>query len=149
MLQLADHEMFDQLSFYTLAHPDPAFIHQNAVDAYFAQTATEGSKPITVVFALVGLYLYVERGFTGKQVQNAHVQLAKKRKQWPVLEMPASRGTITVRDVIRVAEGKPRDLMIHKWCACVWQAWQSARPEVTALLKRELGFDWPAEVTSR
>jgi hypothetical protein len=149
MLQLADREVFDELSFYTLARPDPAFIHQNAVDAYFAQTATQESKPITVVFALVGLYLHVERGFTGKQVQNAHVQLAKRRKQWPELEPPTSRGTITVNHVIRAAEGRPRDAMIRRWCECVWKAWESARPEITALLKRELDFDWPAEVMSR
>lgn len=28
---------FHELSFYTLSHPDPSFIHQHSVDAYTAQ----------------------------------------------------------------------------------------------------------------
>jgi hypothetical protein len=39
------------------------------VDAYAAQHATPASKPITTAFALIGLFLFAERGFTGKQVQ--------------------------------------------------------------------------------
>ena len=77
-----DQELFDELTFYTLAHGDPAFIHQNVVDAFAAQHADESSKPIYVVFALVGLYLCVEKGFTGKQAQKAHMQLAKRRRNW-------------------------------------------------------------------
>ena len=32
----SEEELFHELSFYTLAHPDPAFIHQHIVDAYAA-----------------------------------------------------------------------------------------------------------------
>ena len=32
-------EQFHELSFYTLAHRDPTFIHQHIVDAYTAQHA--------------------------------------------------------------------------------------------------------------
>jgi hypothetical protein len=54
-------EPFDELSFYTLAHPDPAFIHQHIVDASIAQTANEDTKPIAVAFSLIGLCLYLEK----------------------------------------------------------------------------------------
>jgi len=49
-----DHDLYNELAFYTLAHPDPAFIHQNVVDAFAAQHADESSKPIYIVFALIG-----------------------------------------------------------------------------------------------
>ncbi len=60
---------YNELSYYTLALRDPAFIHQHIVDAFAAQTADEHTRPIKLTFALAGLYLHVEKGFTGRQVQ--------------------------------------------------------------------------------
>lgn len=45
---------YDELQAYTLAHGDPAFIHQHVVDAWAAQHADEETKPIALTFALVG-----------------------------------------------------------------------------------------------
>ena len=61
----ADRAAYDELASYTLIHGDPAFIHQHVVDAFGAQHATDHSKPIGVAFALIGLYLHVERGRSG------------------------------------------------------------------------------------
>ena len=71
-------DLYNQLALYTLAHPDPRFIHQLVVDAYTAQNADDNTKPIALVFALIGLYLHIEKGYTGKQVQRAHMQLANR-----------------------------------------------------------------------
>jgi Family of unknown function (DUF5946) len=75
-------DLYHELSCYTLTHPDPSFIHQHIVDAYTAQNANEITKPIAVVFALIGLYLHVEKNFTGRQVQRFHMKLAKIRRPW-------------------------------------------------------------------
>ena len=76
-------DLYDKLSFYTLNHPDPNFfIHQLVVDAYAAQHTKEGQKPIKTAFALIGLYLFCERGYTGKEVQNAHMWLANLPSQY-------------------------------------------------------------------
>lgn len=56
-----------------LSHGDAFFIHQVAVDAYAAQHAGPASKTITIAFALIGLCLLLERGYTGKAVQRAHM----------------------------------------------------------------------------
>ena len=101
----SDQDLYNELAFYTLAHVDPAFIHQNVVDAFAAQTAGETTKPITIVFALIGLYLYVEKGYTGKQVQRAHMQLAKFRRQWFMPALPLDRGAIRIQDVLAAAPG--------------------------------------------
>jgi hypothetical protein len=135
----SDRELFNELSFYTLAHPDAAFIHQNSVDAYTAQHADETTKPIAVVFALMGLYLYLERGFSGKQVQRAHMKMARQRKQWPRLPLPANRAGIGVADVVRAGPGAARDAMIHAWCESVWEVWQDCREPIARLAKTELG----------
>src|ERR1700731_2368301 len=113
-------ELFHELSFYTLAHTDPAFLHQNAVDAFAAQQADVNTKPIALVFALIGLYLHVEKQFTGRQVQKTHMRLANRRKSWPTIPLPTQRGDIRVSDVIVEPPGPARDLKIHRWCMSVW-----------------------------
>src|SRR3954453_23804420 len=72
-----------ELSYYTLAHGALTFIHQHVVDAFAAQDADGDDKPIRLTFALVGLYLHVERGYTGRQVQLAHMALARQKRAWP------------------------------------------------------------------
>ncbi len=161
----SDPTLLDQLYFYTLAHPDPRFIHQHVVDAYAAQQADEHSKPIGVALALIGLYLHLEKGYTGRQVQLAHMQLAKKRKQWPRFPLPhpavphpspksgervghtsepkakvsqATRGDVTVADVMAAPAGPERDRAIERWCASVWKAWSASHDEVARLVASEL-----------
>src|SRR5215468_9278662 len=96
----SDQDLFNELTFYTLSHRDPRFIHQHVVDAYAAQHADEQTKPMKVVFALVGLYLFLEKDFTGRQVQQVHMRLARRRKQWPRLPLPSGpRDAVTVSEV--------------------------------------------------
>jgi len=52
---------YDEVYAHTMGRP--GFILPHAVDAFAVQTASAGSKPIGVVFGLVGLYLQVERQF--------------------------------------------------------------------------------------
>jgi hypothetical protein len=136
-----DEELFHELSFYTLAHGDPAFIHQYIVDAYAAQNATESSKPIGVVFGLIGLYLHVEKQYSGREVQRAHMQLAKRRKEWPRLKPPDAAAKIGVGDVLKAAPGAERDAMIHAWTAAVWESWRESRSIIVELARRELGVE--------
>jgi hypothetical protein len=125
-----------ELSLYTLSHGDAFFIHQVAVDAYAAQHAGPASKPITVAFALIGLCLLLERGYTGSAVQRAHMRLANRSKRWPSFDPPAHRGRVTVADVLRVAPGGERDAAIMRWATSVWTAWEPAHPAVRTLIAR-------------
>jgi Family of unknown function (DUF5946) len=141
MAMPSNEELFHDLMYYTLAHPDPAFIHQNVVDAYALQTAGETTKNITIVFALIGLYLSVEKNLTGKQVQRAHMQLASgARKSWFRPALPVDRGSIVISDVLAAPPGPQRDAMIRNWCASVWQACSQSRPQIAELAKKELGI---------
>ena len=137
-----DHqELFDQLCFYTMNHRDPRFIHQHAVDAYAVQEADEDTKPIAIVFGLAGLYLYLEKGFTGRQVQRAHMQMARQRKAWPRLDLPVERGSISIVDVVKAAPGEALNQAIHDWCVSVWAAYQASQCEIAVLLKGLLDID--------
>jgi hypothetical protein len=35
--KVSDQALFDELSFHTLSHPDPAFLHENGTEAGRAQ----------------------------------------------------------------------------------------------------------------
>ncbi|WP_263352053.1 DUF5946 family protein [Acidicapsa acidisoli] len=135
-----DQELYDQLSFYTLSHGDPAFLHQHIVDAFAAQHSDEQTKPIRTVFALIGLYLYLEKGFTGRQVQQMHTKLARQRKQWPTILPPAATATLTVADVLAAAPGSQRDKTIRDWCIAVWEKWQPQRHQIVELARKELNI---------
>ena len=91
------------------------------VDAYAAQHADEKSKPITVAFALIGLYLQIEKHYSGKEVQRAHMRLAKKKRQWPVFDFPAHRGNIALKLIpigmkLDGSSGLSKYLIIHHFC---------------------------------
>ena len=127
-------DALDTLMAYTWARGDTEFIHQLAIDAYGAQNADERTKPIGMTFALIGLYLAVEKGWSGKQVQRAHMLLGRRRRAWPQFDLPQNRGSITILDVLDVPEGPERDRSIHRWCKAVWAAFAGSRPTIVALL---------------
>lgn len=133
-----EQDLFDQLCFYTLAKADAEFIHQHGVDAFTAQRADKDTKPIAIVFALAGLYLHLEKGFTGREVQRAHMQMARRRKSWPRLALPRERGPVRVADVIAAGTGAACDAAIEIWCESVWGAYRGCREEIAQILREEL-----------
>ena len=132
----SERDAYDELQCYTLAHSDPRFIHQHVVDAWAAQHADEQTKPIALTFALVGLYLHVEKGFSGRQVQKMHMQLAQRKRNWPSFPLPRDRGSVNASLVIATAAGPERDQAIDAWCASVWEAFRESHEAVAELLKQ-------------
>ena len=129
-----ERDAYDALQCYTLARGDQEFIHQHVVDAWTAQHANERTKPIALTFALVGLYLHLERKFSGRQVQRAHMSLARHKTSWPSFPLPHARGSVTVVDVMTAPAGSERDQAIDRWCAAVWGAFRECHRSVPELL---------------
>jgi hypothetical protein len=124
---------------YTLTLGDPEFVHQLVVDAYAASHVGPASKPIQAVFAVVGLYLVNEHEYTGRQVQLAHMRMARMPVQWPRLEPPEARASMTVWDVLQTPiEG--RQAAIKQWSAAVWQTWRPRRDDVERLAREHAGW---------
>lgn len=130
-----DDEAYQDLAAYTLSHGDPAFLHQHVVDAHGAQCAAAGDPPIQLAFALIGLYLYLERDFTGREVQRVHTRLSGRTRRWPTFPLPVNRGAMTVADVVAAPAGSARDRAIDDWCRSVWSSYAATRPAVEALLR--------------
>ena len=130
--------LLNELSYYTLAQGDVRFIHQHLVDAYGAQHVRQSKSTIGAAFALAGLYLAVERGFTGRQVQRMHMLMARTSKQWPRFDPPEAVGPLTVADVLAVGAGPARDQKLLEWCASVWGAWSTEHRRVREMVDRFL-----------
>jgi Family of unknown function (DUF5946) len=141
-MTISPNEEFAELSYYTLGHSDVSyFIHQHIVDAFQAQTADKTTKPISVVFSLIGLYLYLDKKYTGRQIQQAHMKLSQRKRSWAMPDLPEERGTITVSDVLKIEPGVTRDIFIAKWCCCVWAAYKSCHKVIATIARTELGVE--------
>jgi len=128
---------YDEVYAYTMGRA--GFILQHVVDAFAVQTATAATKPIAVVFGLAGLYLHLERQFSGHQVQKMHMVMGRKKREWPKIELPDARGSMTAADVLSSPAGPERDAAIDDWCRSVWTAFGANRETIGALL-REYGI---------
>ncbi len=131
-------ETYYELTYWTLVQQGGRFIHQHAVDAYEAQHAGERTRPITAVFGLIGLCLALEKGYTGRQVQLAHIKIAFRRKNWPRLEPPARRARLTVLDVLVAETDAEKETMLMKWAASVWDIWEDRQPWVREITEKTL-----------
>ena len=94
------------------------------------------NRPIGLTFALVGLYLYIERGCSGLEVQRVHTELGRHKERWPSFPLPVSRGSVTVIEVMQAAPGADRAAAIRAWCASVWAAYAPSHGAVAQLLER-------------
>ncbi len=132
--------LYGELTGYTIAaaqtRNDGQFIHQYMVDTYAAQHAEDHQPPIRVAFALIGLYLELERNYSGKQVQYMHTLLARRSKDWPRFMRPAHTGALTVVDVAQAQPGAERDAALRRWGQSVWDAWDAEHARVKALFER-------------
>jgi len=132
----SEEAAYDELQCYTLAHGGEAFIHQHVVDAWAAQLAEADTKPIALTFALIGLYLHVVKGYSGRRVQRAHMALARHRTAWPSFALPRERGVVRVQDVLAAPAGPERDRAIDDWCASVWDTYRDSHGTVVELLRQ-------------
>ena len=130
-----EQKAYDELQCYTLELGDPGFIHQHVVDAWAAQHADERTKPIGLTFALVGLCLHIEYGFTGRQVQQVHMKLSRLKRTWPYFPLPRERGSVTTIQVMAKQAGPERDQAIDSWCASVWGAFSDSHRAIADLLR--------------
>jgi hypothetical protein len=126
-------DAYDELYVYTMGRQN--FILQHVVDANIAQGAPAINPPhIGVIFSLVGLYLHVEKGFTGTQVQNAHRVMGNVKRSWPNVVWPTERGAMTAATVLAMPVGQARDDGIDEWCRQVWAAFRGANRDMVSAL---------------
>ena len=131
-------KLYFDLSYYTLSLQDSYFIHQLIVDTYAAQHFGKSTKSMQITFALIGLYLVFEHYYSGKQVQNVHILLGKRNKEWPrIFIEPEEKAKITVLDVVRTPD-EEKNGKITEWAKAVWETWKPQQGKVERLLQKYL-----------
>ena len=120
-------------------------LHQLTVDTYAAQHAGGSAARIGVAFAVIGLRLSLDEGWSGEEVRDAHQYLGANFKAWPEFAQPAERTWMTVYDVALATSPDERARLVHRWAAEVWAAWEPVREDVVTLLGARL----PMEVRGR
>ncbi len=134
---------YEEVLAHTWQSGDAFFVHQYVVDAYATSHVSETMKPIQPFFALAGLYLASEKGYTGRQVQHAHMAMAQRPKNapahsWPVFTPPSSKPTLTIADVFAAPLGPKRDACIADWLRAVWETWADEHVRIRALTQQYL-----------
>lgn len=105
-------------------------LHQLTVDAYGAQHAGVPTPTISTAFALVGLHLALEEGWSGTAVRAAHQALAERHRDWPLFAIPAERGRLTIAHVAASTTPDEHAMRVQAWAASVWKAWRGAHDAV-------------------
>lgn len=126
-------QFYQKLILYTFSLGDKDFVHQHVIDAYTAQHSSDELKGIQICFALIGLYLLLEQGYSGKMVQKVHRQLAQKTKDWPRMVHVDTIKGLNVSDVLLQGSDDTRARLIHEWCGTVWKAWETEQANVINL----------------
>jgi hypothetical protein len=131
--------LYGEVTGYAASHPAQlGRWHQTCVDAYGAQHSGDTTRAITTAFALNGLYLVFERGFTGFQVRQAHTHLASTVKAWPQFVRPVSTGDVNIFDVALASSPEEHIEFVRRWGASVWSAWSHVHDEVAEMTDRQL-----------
>jgi hypothetical protein len=108
------------------------------VDTYGAQHVTNQASPIIGSFALIGLYLHHQMGYTGKRIKQTHLQLARLKRSWPQFEAPAVEWPLLMLHPLEAPAGPERDAAILEWSASVWKAWEPQHAEIETLVDEVL-----------
>ena len=134
-------ELGGEVAAFGMLHPETlGRWRQTCVDAYAAQHVGPKMKPITICFALNGLFLVVERRWSGIATREAHAYLADTvpRRAWPRFTPPDDVGSLTVLDVALVSDPEDQAVAIEKWGTSVWEAWSHVHVEVRRMTDRQL-----------
>ncbi|MFG1909314.1 DUF5946 family protein [Kribbella sp. NPDC048928] len=114
------------------------YLHQLRIDAYGAQHVAPDGPRIGPVFALNGLYMFLERGSGNLDVRTAHGIMANSFDDWPRLVPPARVGELTAYDVLTAGGVDEVESTLLRWAREVWEAWPDAERAAVRKLTVEI-----------
>jgi hypothetical protein len=99
-----------------------AAVHQLVVDCYVLQHP-QGHSPRSNAYHMMNLCGVLEHGRNPGAGTNDGIKgkdQEAKYRAFPELKAPADQGSVTVLDVLALAEHKT---LVRKWVKSVWEAW--------------------------
>ncbi len=105
--------------------PSYASLHRLSVDAYAVQHPGRPSPQTTqsVALHLMSLCLILERGVDPSRATAFFQEAAKDKGRYVWLPPPASRGSVTVKDVYAAASAEDHERLVRAWAESAWSAW--------------------------
>ena len=100
-------------------------VHRLTVDAYAVQHPGVPSRQSiqSVGVHLVRLCLFLERGLSPEDANDAMLAAAARKAEYFWLEPPASLGAITVADLEAAADPEAHVAAVRAWAAQMWAVW--------------------------
>jgi hypothetical protein len=124
-------EVAGELLGFELEHvTELGHLHQLRIDAYGAQHVGPRTAAIGTVFALNGLYMYLERGSGNLEVRTAHSIMANSHSDWPTLTPPAEVGDLTAHAVLMAGTVEDVGKQVIAWADEVWSSWPARDQQV-------------------
>lgn len=105
-------------------------LHQLTVDTYAAQHPGPSVPPIAIPFALIGLHLALDEGWSGAAVRAAHGWLAQRADAWPAFTPPSSFGPLTADRIAQATRPEIHARLVEAWANGTWAAWRPAHERV-------------------
>ncbi|MGB3541789.1 DUF5946 family protein [Rubrivirga sp.] len=108
-------------------------VHRLTVDAYAAQHPGQPSPQTaqSVAVHLLSLYAVLDRGLSPEAATRL-IGRAVERGPYPWLVPPASRGDVTVADVVLATSVESHARAVRAWARSAWEAWQEYHGQVVA-----------------
>ena len=116
---------------HELSHiPQLGGLHQLTEDAYGGQHAGPRVPAIGMAFALIGLHLAFDAGWSGNAVRAAHQYLAARHKEWPRFGQPSKPAALTVSHVAGSPTPEAHASRVRAWASSVWESWSAEHAAV-------------------
>ncbi|MGB7859193.1 MAG: DUF5946 family protein, partial [Acidimicrobiia bacterium] len=98
-----------------------------------------------VAFALIGLRLSLDDGWSGNQVRDVHRSLAAMALDWPEFAVPEQPATMTIFDVALADSEEAHADLVTRWAGAVWASWRARHDDIETLISQYL----PRGITTR
>lgn len=108
------------------SEPSLRSVHRLSVDSYAVQHPGGDSRQAiqSVGVHLSRLCLFIERGLTEADANDAMLRIGRAKSRMTFLKRPGALGEVTVADVAAASSRLAHRTLVHKWSSAAWHAWQ-------------------------
>jgi len=124
VVMTSDQDLYLELSYYTLAHPNPSFIHQHIV-TLMRLTCRRNWKANRSCLRFDWTLLARREKLYWQAGTESSYELASSVSNGSSRIFRKS-GSYHSAECTGASPGQSRDAMIHNWCASVWTAWNES-----------------------
>lgn len=117
--------------------------HRFTVDAYAVQHPGDNSRRAvqSVYVHLARLYLQLERGINGKQVNYFMKKMINYKTEYKWLSPPDFSGTLNINDVAKAKNLEEHKTLVYKWAESVWSAWEPHHIDIAAFAEKVISAE--------